>query len=191
MENTKYCMCCDDMVPFSVIEKDDKRELKCAYCGFILDIQTLYEPEDDVKKGYALIADDSKYTRKIIEDILKEKEFSEHVMSFENGASLTAAYAKMLSEKKDMDVAIIDLNMPVMDGLTAARTLRTLEVQNNVRKVPIVFFSSKKADEDLKRQLEEFSPAIYVNKAADPDPDKLAKRVEDIVSFVLAKYRNK
>lgn len=38
--------------------------------------------------------------------------------------------------------------------------------------------------------MEELKPAIYVNKANDPDPDKLAKWVEDIVSFVLAKYKN-
>lgn len=190
MENTKYCMCCDDMVPFSVIEKDEKRELQCEYCGFILDIQALYEPEIDVKKGYALIADDSKYTRKIIEDILTERKFSEYIISFENGAAIIQAYSKLLSENSVVDLAIIDLNMPVIDGLTAARTLRSLETKNNVRKVPIVFFSSKKADEVLKKHMEELKPAIYVNKTNDPDPDKLAKRVDDIVSFVLAKYKN-
>lgn len=189
MEDTQYCMCCDEQVPVSVIEGREKREVKCAYCGFTLDIQKLSERKKSLVKGYALIADDSKYTRKIIEDILKEKRVSEHVESFENGAGLISAYTKLLSERKAVDVAIIDLNMPVMDGLVAARTLRALEAQRNVNSVPIVFFSGKKADEELKSKLEELSPAIYIHKSTDPDPDKLANRVEELVSYVLAKYK--
>lgn len=184
-------MCCDEEVPVSVIEGREKTEVKCAYCGFTLDIQKLPERKKTFVKGYALIADDSKYTRRIIEDILKEKKVSEQVESFENGAGLISAYAKLLSERKPVDLAIIDLNMPVMDGLTAAMTLRTLEAQKDAGSVPIVFFSGRKADEELKRKLEELSPAIYIHKSTDPDPDKLAKRVEELVNYVLAKYKHR
>ena len=190
MENMKYCLCCGEEVPFNVIERQEKRESQCVYCGFILDVQKLWEFDEDTEKGYALVVDDSKYTRKIIEDILKENNFSAHVESLENGAALISTYSKLISENKPVDLAIIDLNMPVMDGLTAASTLRTLEMQKKIDKVPIVFFSSEKADEHLKKRLQEFTPAIYVNKTNDPDPDKLAKRVEELVSYVLATYRH-
>ncbi len=191
MGDTKYCLCCDEQVPFSVIERFGKKEVKCDYCGFVLDVQKPRELEKNDERGYALIADDSKYTRRIIEDILQEKHFPGHIESFENGAALISAYAKLLSEKKPVDVAIIDLNMPLMDGLTAAATLRTFEAQKDVRRVPIVFFSGEKADEELKRKMEELAPAIYVNKATDPDPDKLAKRVEELVSFVLSRDKQR
>jgi CheY-like chemotaxis protein len=187
MGDTKYCLCCDEQVPFSVIERLGKKEIKCDYCGFVLDVQKPPDLAKNAERGYALIADDSKYTRRIIEDILKEKHFPGRIESFENGAALISAYAKLLFEKKPVAVAIIDLNMPLMDGLTAAATLRTFEAQKNAGRVPIVFFSGEKADEDLKRKMEELAPAIYVNKATDPDPDKLAKRVEELVSFVLSR----
>lgn len=186
----KYCLCCGEEVPFNVIERHEKRESQCIYCGFILDVQELWEVSEDAEKGYALVVDDSKYTRKIIEDILKENNFSAHVESLENGAALISTYSKLINENKPVDLAIIDLNMPVMDGLTAASTLRTLEIQKKRAKVPIVFFSSEKADENLKERLQELTPAIYVNKTNDPDPDKLAKRVEELVSYVLATYRH-
>lgn len=48
-----------------------------------------------------------------------------------------------------------------------------------------------KADQDLKRMLEELAPAVYLNKSTDPDPDKLAKRIEELVSFILAEYERK
>jgi len=53
-----------------------------------------------------------------IEELLKEKKYSENVQSFENGLMLIRAYSKLLSEKQRVDIAIVDLNMPVMDGLT-------------------------------------------------------------------------
>jgi response regulator RpfG family c-di-GMP phosphodiesterase len=191
MKNTKYCLCCDEQVPFSVIERQDKREERCIYCGFVLDIQQTGPPRISAEKGYALIADDSKYTRKMITEILQEKNYSGHIKSFENGAGLVSAYEKLTLEKERIDVAIIDLNMPVMDGIRTAMTVRILEAQKDASNVPIIFFSGVKADEDLKRILEELAPAVYLNKSADPDPDKLAKRVEELVGFILTEYARK
>lgn len=191
MGNTQYCLCCDDQVPFNSVERNERIEITCAYCGFTLDVQKLWEPQKAKETGYALITDDSKYTRKIIEDLLKEKKFSDNVLSFENGLELISAYSKLISEKHTIDIAIIDLNMPVMDGITAARTIRAIEVQNNAKKVPIVFFSAEKADEDLRKQMEHLGPANYVNKGSDPDPDKLALRVEALIGHLMEKFKQK
>ena len=140
ISETKYCLCCDEQVPFGIIVRHERREITCNYCGFMLDVERAAEPQKVHDKGWALIADDSKYTLKIISELIIEKKFSSDVMTFENGLELVTAYSRVLSERKPVDVAIIDLNMPVMNGLTAARTLRTIEAQNKVPYVPIVFF---------------------------------------------------
>ncbi|MGC2064177.1 MAG: response regulator [Thermodesulfovibrionales bacterium] len=141
------------------------------------------------QEGYALVADDSRYTRKIIEALLKEKHYSSHVKTFENGLELLTAYSKLLAEKKLIDIAIIDLNMPVMDGLTAARMIRALESRNNASGVPIVFFSAEKCGQDLKQQMETLEPANYVNKGSDPDPDKLTQRIEFLLTYLSENYK--
>ena len=187
MGETKYCLCCNEEVPFSTVTRDERIEVTCIYCGFTLDVKIVQEPQKPAEKGHALIADDSKYTRKIIEELLKEKEYSEHVQSFENGLMLISAYSKLLSEKQPVDIAIVDLNMPVMDGLTAARMMRSLEAQNSSRAVPIIFFSAEKTDDNLKKQMETLGHANYMNKGTEPDPDALAARVEMLISYLMGK----
>jgi CheY-like chemotaxis protein len=176
------------MVPYNFVERHERRELTCAYCGFTLDVQELWEPSD-VSEGHVLIAEDSKYVRDVIADVLKTKNFSSNVMAFENGLELITAFSKLVSEKGAVVMAIIDLNMPVMDGITAARTIRAIEAQHKVSATPIVFFSASKADDALKAHLELLSPASYMNKGSDPDPDKLAERVEQLVGYLMEKYR--
>lgn len=188
MEETRYCLCCGEQVPFNVLERHGKREVTCVYCGFTLDVQKMQEPQGLPKPGYALVTDDSRYTRKIIEDLIKEKQLSSMVLSFANGLELISSYSRLVSEKKPVHLAIIDLNMPVMDGITAARTMRDLEAKNGVRNTPIVFFSAVKADQSLKEQMEILAPANYVNKGSDPDPDKLAERVEYLLTYLSERF---
>ena len=93
MEDTKYCICCGEDVPYNRIERDGKVELTCSYCGFPLpddektvvpmedtatDTATVTDPGQAVperidKFDYVLFADDSKFTRKMIRDSLIEK----------------------------------------------------------------------------------------------------------------------
>ncbi len=198
-DETKYCLCCGDQVPFNTFKRNERLEVTCVYCGFTLDVQNLWESkkQEPAEKqsapieSYALVTDDSNYTRKILEDLLRARKFSSHVMTFQNGLELISAYSKLLNEKKIVDIAIIDLNMPVMDGLTAARLMRSVETQGKKNKTPLMFFSAEKADDNLRKQMENLDPANYVNKGSDPDPDKLVARVESLISYLMEKYKQK
>jgi len=189
MGTTKYCLCCGEEVLYNVFDRGETKELTCMLCGFTLDIQKVSFQKKAPGSGVALIADDSKYTRRIIEDLVREKKFSSDVLCFENGLDLISAYSKLLAQRKPADVAILDLNMPVMDGLTTARTMRSLEIQNAADRAPIVFFSGIKADDNLRKQMQSLDPANYVNKGSDPDPDRLASRVEDLLGYLMEKYK--
>ncbi len=191
MDETRYCLCCGEDVRINRIERNDRIELTCVYCGFLISVEdeqvlTVEEPSANAKHDdrlhHILVTDDSKFTRKIIIDLITEKKLADEVMEFENGLQLTAAFAKLVAEKKLVDVAIIDINMPVMDGITAAKIIRSIESQYSIPRIPIAFFSSVKADEELRNQMEMLAPANYVNKGSDPDPDKLAERVEKLLS---------
>jgi CheY-like chemotaxis protein len=198
MKETQYCPCCDEDVAFNQIKHDDLIEFTCIYCGFPLSLEemsplsgeAITEPPSKEKIfKRVLAADDSRFTRKIIHDLLIEEKLADDVLTYENGLELTTAYTKLLEEKTPVDIAIIDINMPVMDGIAAAQTIRDIETKNRLSPVPIIFFSAVKADSELLTKMQELSPANYVNKGSDPDPDKLADRIRQI--FLHLKKTNR
>ncbi len=188
MEEKRYCLCCGEDVPFNVIVREERKEKTCLYCGFTLDVENLWEEKKVSGKTYALIAEDSPFTRKLLKGVLKKKEIASEVIDTENGLEFVTSYTKLLNEGVIPAFVILDLNMPVMDGLTAARTIRALEEKMGVPNVPIVFFSSVKADDALRKQMELLAPANYINKGGE-DPERLAKRVEMLLNFIVQHYR--
>ena len=202
MEDTKYCICCGEDVPYNRIERQGLVELTCNFCGFplpedekpVVPMQDLSQSSEQAqnaapttdKFSHVLIADDSNFTRKMIRDLLVEKGLADEILDYENGLELTSSFAKLVSENNLVDaVIIIDINMPVMDGISAARFIRNIESQKGMPHVPIAFFSSVKADENLREAMLELAPAHYVNKASDPNPDKLLERVEQLLAFFM------
>jgi len=188
-EGRKYCLCCGEEVPYNVVVRNERRELTCSYCGFTLDIENLWEDTKSSINTYALIAEDSKITRTILKELVLKKAIASDVIAVTNGLELISEYSKLSKKNARISFAIIDLNMPVMDGLTAARTLRSLEEKDGIIRVPIIFFSGMKADEGLRRQMELLAPANYVNKGLDPDPEHLVRRVQGLLNFISQRYQ--
>ncbi|VAX32403.1 hypothetical protein MNBD_NITROSPIRAE02-615 [hydrothermal vent metagenome] len=185
----QYCLCCGEDVPCNIVIRNERREVTCTFCGFTLNADNLWENRKRSAGTYALIAEDSKFTRTLLKELILKKTLASEVAAVSNGLELVSEYSKFLSADISVRFVIIDLNMPVMDGLTAARTLRTLEEKKKKQKVPILFFSGIKADKGLKRQMEILAPANYVNKGADSDTKMLARRVEDLLNFISQRYQ--
>ena len=81
-----------------------------------------------------LIVDDSSLIRKIITSVLHKHPDIKVIASAENGELAVAAVQKHQSE---LDVVILDIEMPVMDGISALLAIRKID-----RRLPILMFSS-------------------------------------------------
>lgn len=186
MPDDKYCICCGENVPVNTITRDGNIELTCIYCGFVLDVakpaahRAAEEPTEI--PTYVLTADDSTLTRDLLRSMLLKHELAREVESVADGQAFIAAFTNRLTEGRGVTLAILDLNMPVMDGITAARLMRTVESKFGPSKTPILFFSAQKSDEHLKRQLELLAPARYVNKGSDGDPEQLIQRIGELIA---------
>lgn len=183
-DENKYCLCCGERVPFNKIMRDGKSEKTCVFCGFVLDVAI---EEEDRIAACIVTADDAELTRELLRGMLLKKKLAKSVVTTENGQQFVSSFTKRMAENLPVDLVILDLEMPVMDGITAARVMRAIEGNYSTAKVPILFFSARKCDEALKQQLSIFSPASYVNKGNESDPAKLAERIDQLVGHLLAK----
>jgi PAS domain S-box-containing protein len=93
-----------------------------------------------------LIAEDSPDNRLLVQLYL---EGSPHTLTFVNhGGEAVEAVAS-----KEFDIVLMDVQMPVMDGLTATSTIRAMEVAKSGRSVPILALSANARPEDVESSL--------------------------------------
>jgi PAS domain S-box-containing protein len=86
-----------------------------------------------------LLADDHPTNRLVVEMMLAEVA---DIVSVENGAEAVAAF-----RDNRFDLVLMDMQMPVMDGLSAVRELRRLEAAKSVGRTPIVMLTANAGPE--------------------------------------------
>ena len=122
------------------------------------------EPEQNVLAGRrVLMAEDVEQNAEILEDLLDLEEISaEHAV---NGA----VAVQMFSEKPAgyYDAILMDVRMPVMDGLTATREIRGLD-RPDAKTIPIIAMTANVFDEDVERSLQAGMNA-HLSKPVEPE----------------------
>ncbi len=88
---------------------------------------------------HILVADDDKNTRRLFKAVLERAGY--RVSLAENGDE-----ALYVMDRENIDLVVLDVMMPVMDGFEFARTLR--ETKNEL---PILMVSARQLPEDRKR----------------------------------------
>ena len=89
-----------------------------------------------------LLADDHPVNRKVVEMILAQADVE--LTSVENGAEAVQA-----CQDGDFDIILMDMQMPVMDGLTATREIRLNEAAMGLSRTPIVMLTANALAEHI------------------------------------------
>jgi PAS domain S-box-containing protein len=93
-----------------------------------------------------LIAEDSDDNRLLMEFYLRE---TPHQIEL----AADGKEALDLFQARPFDLVLMDLQMPVMDGLTATRCIRSLESDRHMKRTPILAFTANAHEPDLHRSL--------------------------------------
>lgn len=105
---------------------------------------------------HVLIVDDSKVVRKFIHNILEELKLS-HSEAEDGEMALEACRTRM------PDIVLMDWNMPVMDGLTSVKKIRSLPGGDK----PVVIFCTTENDLSKIQQAIEAGANEYIMKPFD------------------------
>ncbi len=178
-----YCPSCGEEVDVFVMIAGGSERPHCAQCGLILD-----EKAKDLHKMLDLVfvAEDSYSLRSALSEILKTRKIAKEVIESPDGKEFLAKITERFKKGENVSLAILDVNMPNIDGINAAKTMRALEDGfRRSSRVPILFFSVVPCDENFKKFLQMLTPAAYLNKGKEGSPEQLAERVYQIIKRLL------
>ena len=110
-----------------------------------------------------LLAEDMEINAEIMMDILSLEDIeADHA---ENGKKAVELFRK--SDIGQYSAILMDVRMPVMDGLEAAETIRGLE-RSDAKRIPIIALTANAFDEDVQRSLQAGMNA-HLTKPVEPE----------------------
>ncbi|GFM35740.1 ATP-binding protein [Desulfovibrio psychrotolerans] len=134
-----------DMLVSRIIKPVAPESLESALCDvFDASSEQINEPEQGetiTRPLRILLVDDSPNNRMVVELFLRRTPH-ELVMA-ENGQQ-----GVQLFGREHFDVVLMDIEMPVMDGLTATRRIREMEAERGLPPVPVVALTAHALDEE-------------------------------------------
>ncbi|MBP3730376.1 MAG: response regulator, partial [Mailhella sp.] len=126
-----------------------------------------------------LMAEDIEQNAEILQDLLELEDIeAEHAANGELAV-------KLFSEKPEgyYDAILMDMRMPVMDGLTATRAIRNLD-RNDAKSIPIIAMTANVFDEDVQNSLQ---AGMNAHLAKPIEPERLYATMAKLISENKAK----
>jgi signal transduction histidine kinase/CheY-like chemotaxis protein len=110
--------------------------------GELADVEAGFEDEISLEGLRVLVAEDHPTNRKVVEVVLEP--FGVALTMVEDGAAALAAI-----ERQTFDAVLMDMQMPVMDGLTATRAIRAREKVLSLPPVLIIMLTANAMEEHV------------------------------------------
>jgi two-component system sensor histidine kinase/response regulator len=155
-----------------------RRELGARSSGLLAPLR---KPERSLK---ILVAEDSVDNRHLIQWYLKD--CTHEIVFVEDGQGAVEQF-----RNHDFDLILMDLQMPVMDGLSATRAIRAIERGHGTCKIPIIALSANASAKDVRLSLEagchthlpkpisKLRLLTALEQYADAEPDRSRLEVRD------------
>lgn len=128
-----------------------------------------------------VVAEDSRLLLQLLQDALRAHNLGHNVIACPDGVKLIELVDQRLRSGKRTALYLLDIVMPGLDGIAAARRLRELERQHASKPAPILFYSQRDSDAEIEQAVEACWPARFVHKESGVRADQLALAVIKIL----------
>ena len=127
----------------------------------------------DLKGRHILLAEDNMINAEIMKEIILNRDAE--IDHAENGEIVVEMFRN--SPAGYYDAVLMDVRMPVMDGLDAAAGIRALD-RPDAKKVPIIAMTANAFDEDVQRSLQ---VGMNAHLSKPVDVDRLYQTLEELI----------
>jgi CheY-like chemotaxis protein len=127
----------------------------------------------DLTGKRVLLAEDVPVNAEIIMMILSMREMD--VELAENGQIAVEKFAQ--SKPGYYDAILMDMRMPVMDGLEATRTIRAMD-REDAKRIPVIALTANAFDEDVQRSMQ---AGLNAHLSKPVEPEALFKTLEGLI----------
>lgn len=131
------------------------------------------EEEFDLSGKRVLLAEDNAINTEVAQLLLKSKGADVDVA--ENGLRALEKLAK--SEEGYYDAILMDIRMPIMDGLTASRSIRNLS-NKDAANIPIIAMTANAFDDDVNKSK---AAGMNAHLAKPIDPKRLFRTLVELI----------
>ena len=137
------------------------------------------QTKDDIPAQYdfhgrhVLLVEDNALNTEVAKILLENKGFTVDVA--ENGLRAIELYSK--SAKGAYDAILMDIRMPLMDGLTAARNIRHLS-NADAKTIPIIAMTANAFEDDMEKSK---AAGMNAHLAKPIDPQRLYQTLYDLI----------
>ena len=127
----------------------------------------------DLKGRRVLLAEDNAINAEIIMMVLDMREMESDLA--ENGQKAVDLFAQ--SKPGYYSAILMDMRMPVMDGLEATRTIRAMD-REDARTIPMIALTANAFDEDVQRSMQ---AGLNAHLSKPVEPEVLYKTMEKLI----------
>lgn len=188
-----YCPSCGEKVEYFVMLSEGDEIKHCSVCGLILhdgaEAEAGGEEEEVALKTlqHVVAAEDSTALLKTVSRMLTDKKITKSIDACKNGEEFVTTVVDRVKNNNAISLAILDVNMPILNGINAAVIFRAIEKgYSKKRPTPILFFTSYKCDDTFKKVLKYCKPAKYINKGTGSSPEEFAERLYQVIHQLLS-----
>ena len=132
-------------LPLEPLTEEENKQLEGKTVKSLPNFPLILKTSERIQK--ILIVDDNEFNRKVIHKQLIKAGYDCKTAS--NGREALEVY-----DKKTFDVILMDIIMPIMDGITATKEIRKREQEQNIPRTPIIAISANALERDREDALE-------------------------------------
>ena len=127
----------------------------------------------DLKGRHLLMAEDVIINAEIMKELIGVKEaLIDHAINGKEAVDLFSRHPEGY-----YDAILMDVRMPVMDGLEAAETIRAM-ARADAKEIPIIALTANAFDEDIQRSLQ---AGMNAHLSKPVEPERLYQTLEELI----------